>query len=162
MEDKTVRKTKDVLLGLGVTAALIGILARHRRTADQHSVKRMRLDRRGTAFITGASVGMGAAFARLLAAQGYNLILGARREARLRDLADELERLHGIKAEVLTVDLSHPHDIERAEKRIEAADDTGRYRRAARLGRRLSRLRCRLHFSLAHQHDLVVDAAFAL
>ena len=52
-----------------------------------------------TALITGASSGIGEEFARQLAARGHNVFLVARREERLRALADELERLHGVRAE---------------------------------------------------------------
>jgi len=65
----------------------------------------------GTAFITGASSGIGAAFARALAAAGHSLILVARREARLKALADEIERKFGVKAEAFPADLSHPLDL---------------------------------------------------
>lgn len=64
-----------------------------------------------TALITGASAGIGEAFARLLAAQGANVFLVARREERLRALADELEQSHGIRAEVCAVDLSRPDSV---------------------------------------------------
>jgi len=59
-----------------------------------------------TALITGASSGIGATFARTLAAQGTHLILVARSEEKLRDLATTLATLHNIRAEVLTADLS--------------------------------------------------------
>ncbi len=48
--------------------------------------------------ITGASSGFGAAMARLLAAQGCHLALGARRLERVQALADELVKAHGIQA----------------------------------------------------------------
>jgi short-subunit dehydrogenase len=61
-----------------------------------------------TALITGASSGIGEEFARQLAARGHGVFLVARREDRLRALADDLERLHGIRAEVIACDLSDP------------------------------------------------------
>ena len=63
---------------------------------------------KGTALITGASSGIGADLARLCAADGYDLILVARREARLRDLAASLTAAHGIAVRTLTSDLSVP------------------------------------------------------
>lgn len=61
-----------------------------------------------TALITGASSGIGAAFARALAAQGTNLILVARSEDKLRDLATTLTAQHNVRANVLSADLSRP------------------------------------------------------
>ncbi len=71
---------------------------------------------KGTALITGASAGLGAEFARQLAARGHDLLLVARREERLKDLARELGAAHGVRVEVFAADLAEPE----APARIEA------------------------------------------
>lgn len=58
--------------------------------------------------VTGASSGIGAQFARSLAARGLNVILTARRTQQLNDLASELESKHSVKTHVLTADLTQP------------------------------------------------------
>jgi short-subunit dehydrogenase len=59
-----------------------------------------------TAIVTGASSGIGAEIARLLAEQGHGLTLVARREDRLRELADELESKRHVRVHVIGCDLS--------------------------------------------------------
>ncbi len=70
----------------------------------------MNWDDPGVALITGASSGMGAEFARQLAAQGFDLILVARRQERLDSLSKELQEKFSINAEVLVADLANSAD----------------------------------------------------
>lgn len=64
------------------------------------------------ALITGASSGIGAEFARQLAARGMNLLLCARRVERLESLAEELQSKFGIQTEICAADLGKPEDCE--------------------------------------------------
>lgn len=57
------------------------------------------------AVITGASDGIGRAVAEHVAAQGLDVIIAARSDAKLQTLANDLERSHGVKTQVVVVDL---------------------------------------------------------
>src|SRR4030042_6394829 len=65
-----------------------------------------------TALITGASSGLGAEFANQLAAMSYDLILVARREERLEQVASSVRSNFGVKSITLAADLSVLDDIE--------------------------------------------------
>jgi len=67
----------------------------------------------GTALVTGASSGIGAEIARELARRGHHVTLAARREERLRTLAEEISNDLGGEAEVVACDLSDPSERER-------------------------------------------------
>lgn len=75
---------------------------------------------RPCALITGASSGLGEAFAERLAADGHDLLAVARREARLQALADRLRDAHGAATQVLVADLTAPDDLRRVEARVAA------------------------------------------
>jgi short-subunit dehydrogenase len=72
-------------------------------------------DSMGIAMITGASSGIGAEFARQLAAAGYDLVLVARRRERLERLQKQLSADHEVSVEVLVADLADPAQRRRVE-----------------------------------------------
>jgi short-subunit dehydrogenase len=92
-----------------------------------------------TALVTGASSGIGEAFARRLAAMGKDLILVARREPVLEQLAQELTKQHGVETHVFVRDLARPRaaaglfvDTERRELAVDLLVNNAGF---ARIGR---------------------------
>ena len=77
---------------------------------------------REPALITGASAGIGRALATRFARAGHDVILVARREAKLREVADALESRHGIAASVVVQDLAEPDGPEQLYDTVQDRD----------------------------------------
>jgi short-subunit dehydrogenase len=76
---------------------------------------------RPLALVTGASSGIGWAFAERLARDGSDLVVAARRRERLEDLKGRLEKAHGVSVEVLAVDLSTEAGMQAVEDKAAEA-----------------------------------------
>ena len=77
-------------------------------------------ERAGMTVVTGASSGIGAVYADRLAAEGRALLLVARRQDRLHELAADLSSRHGTSVETMVADLEQPQDLARLEARLES------------------------------------------
>lgn len=76
----------------------------------------MKREWKGVAVITGASSGIGAVYADRLARRGYDLLLVARNQGRMADLAEKLASETGRKIEILAADLTDSNDVAKVER----------------------------------------------
>ncbi len=70
------------------------------------------------AFITGATSGIGATFAKVLASQKYDLVITGRREEKIQAFAAELRSKNNIKVEVIIAELANVKDIDMLVEKI--------------------------------------------
>lgn len=118
------KQNHGLWLGLGLATGLIAgfVFLKKRQHARTTSPLRC-VEEPRTALVTGASSGIGAVYARYLARMGFDLVLVARREARLLALADELMQKYNVRAEVLVADLANVDDIATLEAHIAVMDE---------------------------------------
>jgi len=111
--------SRPVLFGIGAALGAAWLL---RPRAPFPPWARQQQRGGATALITGASAGLGIEFARQLAGRGYNLLLVARREDRLRELAKEIAATYGVQADVLAADLTTEAGVRLVEEWIASSD----------------------------------------
>lgn len=103
--------------------------------------------------VTGASTGIGAAYADRFARRGHDVILVARDEARMRALASRLQQETRAKVEVLQADLTNPADLARVEQRL---------REDERIRVLVNNAGAAAHGTLANQDSKAIDSLISL
>src|SRR5262245_27977602 len=116
-------KRSLIFISLGIVAGILGSLLLKRWLLPSTRPLPSLNGRPGTAFITGASSGIGTVFAQRLAARGYDLVLVARREERLATLAGQLQKQYPVQVTVLPADLANPADLARLEAYLARLED---------------------------------------
>lgn len=109
------------ILGLAAGIGYAGVRAQ-RKAQGKRWQDHLKRSTTYTALVTGASAGIGKAFAEQLAQMGYHLVLVARRMERLDTQATEYQSSYGICAEALRADLSTDDGIAKVEQRLSSGD----------------------------------------
>jgi uncharacterized protein len=103
--------------------------------------------------ITGASTGIGAAYAERFARRGQDVVLVARDQGRMDALAARLQAQTGVKIEVLKADLTDPTDLARVEQRL---------REDKRIGVLVNNAGAAAHGTLANPDSKAIDSLISL
>ncbi|MFX1536566.1 MAG: SDR family NAD(P)-dependent oxidoreductase [Promethearchaeota archaeon] len=77
-------------------------------------------DKKQIAFITGATSGIGKAFAKKFASEGYDLIITGRRKQLIKSVADKISKKYGVNVEVIIIELSDDDDLDKLVQKVKA------------------------------------------
>lgn len=83
----------------------------------------MQEERKGIALITGATSGIGEAFAEAFANLGYDLVITGRRKEKINSVADSIRRGYKAKVEVIICELSDKRELDKLIKRVRSMDN---------------------------------------